>query len=145
MLRALGFDWVSSLYPPHANTPPGQRPGAEVHASIVRAQAEAQPFVYPDGLVEVPMSPPSDIVAFRTGRWKLEWFLEAIDAALDRVFATGGVFDFLAHPSCLGVVDPDCKAIERICERVRREPGRAELVDLEAVARQVRGARPPGG
>ena len=41
----------------------------------------AQPFVYPDGLVEVPMSPISDIGAFRNGRWRLEWFLKAIESA----------------------------------------------------------------
>ena len=76
MLRAQGFGWVSSLYPRHPNTPAGEEPGAAVYDSIVRAQADAQPFVYPDGLVEVPMSPISDIGAFRNGRWRLECVLE---------------------------------------------------------------------
>ena len=38
------------------------------------AQEQAQPFAYPDGLVEIPMSPISDVGAFRTlkgGRWVL--------------------------------------------------------------------------
>jgi peptidoglycan/xylan/chitin deacetylase (PgdA/CDA1 family) len=138
LLRDQGFWWVSSKYPAHQMGRAGEKPTKEVLDSIVRAQAQAQPFVYPGGLVEVPMSPPSDIVAFRTGKWKLDWFLEAIDAALDHVIATGGVFDFLGHPSCLCVVDPDFKAVERICERVRKAGDRAELVDLEAVARRLR-------
>ena len=42
------------------------------------AGAKRSRFGYPSGLIEVPMSPISDIGAFRTGRWKLEWFLRAI-------------------------------------------------------------------
>src|SRR4051812_16942598 len=61
ILRAEGFDWVSSLYPAHKMSRPGEVPGADVLESIVAAQASAQPFAYPDGLVEVPMSPVSDI------------------------------------------------------------------------------------
>ena len=53
-------------------------PAPRPTTSIVRAQAEAQPFAYPDGLIEVPMSPISDIGAFRTGRWRLDWFLKAV-------------------------------------------------------------------
>jgi peptidoglycan/xylan/chitin deacetylase (PgdA/CDA1 family) len=137
LLREQGYDWVSSKYPAHRMGPPGKKPTREVLDDIVRAQAEAQPFVYRRGLVEVPMSPPSDIVAFRTGRWKLDWFLEAVGRALDRVIATGGVFDFLGHPSCLYVVDPGFRTIELICDRVKKASDRAELVDLEAVARPL--------
>ncbi|MGN6547321.1 MAG: polysaccharide deacetylase family protein, partial [Aureliella sp.] len=118
MLLDLGFTWVSSLYPAHANTPPMQEPTAAVYDSIVEAQAAAQPFVYPTGLVEIPMSPISDIGAFRTGRWRLEWFLEAIRRAVSWAIDRRAVFDFLAHPSCLGVVDPELKAIDLICDLV---------------------------
>ena len=61
-------------------TPAGKEPTREVYDGIVKAQAQAQPFAYPGGLIEVPMSPISDIGAFRNGRWKLEWFLEATAA-----------------------------------------------------------------
>jgi peptidoglycan/xylan/chitin deacetylase (PgdA/CDA1 family) len=138
LLREQGFTWVSSRYPAHEMGRPGEKPAEKVLQSIVRAQAEAQPRVYPGGLLEVPMSPPSDIVAFRGGRWKLDWFLEAIGRALDHVIATGGVFDFLGHPSCLVVTDPGFATIELICDRVHLAGDRAELVDLDAVARQVR-------
>src|SRR5262249_8397865 len=106
MLLELGFRWASCKYPAHQMTPAGKEPTEEVFASIVKAQAEAQPFVYPTGLVEVPMSPVSDINAFRTGRWKLDWFLEALRRALSWVIEQGVTFDFLGHPSCLYVVDP---------------------------------------
>jgi len=34
--------------------------------AIVRARADAPPFAYPHGLIEVAMSPVSDIIVFRT-------------------------------------------------------------------------------
>lgn len=139
MLLDLGFTWVSSLYPAHANTQPMQEPTAAVYDSIVEAQAAAQPFVYPTGLVEIPMSPISDIGAFRTGRWKLEWFLEAIRRAVSWAIEHRAVFDFLAHPSCLGVVDPELKAIDLICDLVDASNGKAELATLDEIASRVSG------
>jgi hypothetical protein len=141
MLLDLGFTWVSSKYPAHEIGPAGKKPTKTVLDSIVASQKQAQPFTYPKGLIEVPMSAPSDIVAFRTGRWKLEWFLEAVGKAVDHAIATGGAFDFLAHPSCLGVVDPKFETIEMICDRVKKAAGRAELVDLDAFARRGKGVK----
>jgi len=138
LLREQGFWWVSSKYPQHEIGPVGMKPSEKVLASIIKAQSLAQPFIYPRGLIEIPMSPPSDIVAFRGGKWKLEWFLEAVGRALDHVIATGGVYDFLAHPSCLGVVDPHFRTIDLICDRVRRAGTRAEFTDLETLARSFR-------
>ena len=138
MLLDLAFDWVSSLYPPHPNTDSMQEPSAAVLDGIVAAQANAQPFVYPDGLIEIPMSPISDIGAFRTGQWKLEWFLKAIRQALEWAIDNRAVFDFLAHPSCLYVVDPEFKSIELICDIVRKAGSRASIVDLTTIAARVK-------
>ena len=137
MLKELGFDWVSSLYPPHPNTEPGQEPTSTVLDGIVSAQKEAQPFVYPDGLVEVPMSPISDIGAFRTGRWELEWFLRAIRKSVEWAIENHAVFDFLAHPSCLYVVDPEFQSIRLICDLVKKAGNRAAIVDLNTIARRA--------
>lgn len=134
MLLDLGFNWVSSLYPSHANTDPGVEPTEAVYRSIVEAQLKAQPFVYPTGLVEIPMSPISDIGAFRTGQWKLEWFLEAIRRAIGWTIDNKATFDFLAHPSCLGVVDPEFRTVDLICELVSAAGDAAELVDLDQIA-----------
>lgn len=134
MLLDLGFTWVSSVYPPHANSKPTEQPTAAVYDSIVAAQANAQPFAYPTGLIEVPMSPISDIGAFRTGRWKLDWFLEAIRRSVKRCIEQRAVFDFLAHPSCLGVVDPSFKTIDLICELVDSARDRAEFANLDQIA-----------
>jgi hypothetical protein len=101
-------------------------------------KAEAQPFVYPDGLVEVPMSPISDIGAFRNGRWKLGWFLEALRRAATWCIDKGACFDFLGHPSCLYVVDPKLEAVGLLCELVQKAKGRAELADLGALAGRAR-------
>lgn len=138
MLRELGFGWVSSLYPPHPNTVAMQEPSAAVIDGIVAAQAKAQPFAYPDGLIEIPMSPISDIGAFRTGRWKLDWFLRAIRAGVEWAIEHKAVFDFLGHPSCLYVTDPEFKTIELICDLVRKAGDRAAIVDLGTIARRVR-------
>ncbi len=138
--RDFGFPWVSSKYPAHPAPEPGREPTAEYLDAVVRAQEQAQPFVYPDGLVEVPMSPVSDIVAFRTGRWKLDWFLRAVRRAVEWAIERRTAFDFLGHPSCLYVVDPQFRAVDLICDLVRQARGRAVIAGLDAFA--ARAARP---
>ena len=138
LLQELGFSWVSSLYPVHPNSAPLEEPSESVLRGILEAQQQAQPFVYDDGLVEIPMSPISDIGAFRGGRWKLDWFLRSVRQCVEWTIEQGAVFDFLAHPSCLYVVDPEFRAIDLICELVGGSGGRAELVDLGRIAERVR-------
>ena len=140
MLLDLGFQWISSKYPSHTINPPKEgeppmEPPDELIAGIVAAQANAQPFVYPSGLVEVPMSPISDIGAFRVGRWKLEWFLKAVRLAVEWTIEHGACFDFLSHPSCLYAMDPKFQAIDLICELVRKAGPKAALVDVGTLAR----------
>jgi peptidoglycan/xylan/chitin deacetylase (PgdA/CDA1 family) len=142
MLRKMGYSWVSSQYPAHPITPTGGKPPDEsVLVGILAAQRQSQPFVYPSGLVELPMSPISDVTAFRTGRWPLDSFLGAIWAGVHWAIEQRAVFSFLAHPSCLGVVDPSFRTIDLICERVRAAADRAEIVDLDSIARGVSGRR----
>ena len=137
LLREVGFKWVSSKYPAHKYGEPGSEPGPEVYASIVDAQAHAQPYIYEDGLVELPMSPISDITAFRGGRWKLEYFLKAIARAVAWAIENGAVFDFLGHPSCLHVVDPEFRTIDLICDLVEKAGSRAKIVSLDAIAERT--------
>lgn len=134
MLLRQGFTWASSLYPAHKSGTPKQQPGDEVYADIVRAQAEAQPFVYPSGLVEVPMSPISDVTAFRAHYWKLDWFLKAVRLAVQEAVRTGRCFDFLAHPSCLVVEDPTFETVKLICDLVKDAGDKAAVVGLDAMA-----------
>jgi hypothetical protein len=141
-LRDLGFTWVSSKYPSHPPPEPGQRPTEGFLDAIVAAQKNAQPFAYPDGLIEVPMSPVSDIVAFRTGRWKLEWFLEATRRAVQWTIANQAVFDFLGHPSCLYVVDPHFKTIDLILDLVKQSEEMAVIVGLAVAAGRTSRMRP---
>ena len=136
MVLDLGFPWVSSVYPAHKMGEPMKAPSAESLDAIVAAQAKAQPFVYPTGLVEVPMSPISDIGAFRGGRWTLDWFVDAIRLGVAWAIDHGAAYDFLAHPSCLYVTDPQFRTIETICDLVSKAGDRAELVDLNALARR---------
>ncbi len=137
MLLDLGFTWVSSVYPPHVLGPPRTEPAEDVFDSIIAAQAKAQPFVYPSGLVEVPMSPPSDITSFRSGRWKLPWFKQAVRRGVQWAIDRGATFDFLGHPSCLYVTDPKFETIDMICQMVADAGNRAELVSLDTLAQQV--------
>jgi hypothetical protein len=116
----------------------GMPPGEDVLASIVEAQRQAQPFVYPTGLIEIPMSPISDVTAFRATRWKREHFLAAIERAVMWAIENRAVFDFLAHPSCLVVEDPACESIRLIGELVRQSNGKARLADLDLIAQRVR-------
>ncbi|MGD9855089.1 MAG: polysaccharide deacetylase family protein [Planctomycetaceae bacterium] len=137
MLLDLGYTWVSSKYPRHEAGEPMQEPPADVYADIVRSQAEAQPFVYPTGLVEVPMSPISDVNAFRTNYWKLGYFLKAVRLGVEWAIENHGVFDFLAHPSCLVVEDPHFETIKLICDLVQQSNGRAQIAGLDKIAERV--------
>lgn len=142
LLQGLGFDWISCRYPAH----PGmedlhnsdRRPSQEAFNNILSAQRAAQPFLYPTGLLEIPMSPISDIGAFRNGRWKLQYFLDAIRLAMDWAIENRAVFDFLAHPSCLGVVDEKFEAIDMICDLVQQAGAGAEIVTLDVIADRAR-------
>lgn len=141
LLLDAGFQWASCKYPSHANSQPMQQPSEAVYQSIVDAQARAQPFVYKTGLIEIPMSPISDIGAFRSGRWKLEWFLEAIERSVQWAIDNRAVFDFLGHPSCLYVVDPEFRALDLICKMVADAGDRAEITDLNGIAKSISQAR----
>jgi hypothetical protein len=136
-LTDLGFAWVSSKYPAHPMSEPGKEPTADVFNAIVAAQAKAQPFRYPDGLVEVPMSPVSDIGAFRNGRWKLDWFLTAVRRVVEEVIDKRWTFDFLAHPSCLGVVDPEFRTVNLILDLVKKADGKAVILVLDEFAKRA--------
>jgi peptidoglycan/xylan/chitin deacetylase (PgdA/CDA1 family) len=137
MLLDQGFKWASSKYPAHANTKPGERPTRTVFDDIVRAQSEAQPFVYPTGLIEIPMNPISDIGAFRGGRWPLDDFLKAIRLGVEWAIEHKAVYDFLAHPSCLLATDPKFQSLELICDLVSAAGNKAEIVGLDTIARQI--------
>ncbi len=137
MLLDQGFEWVSSLYPAHRNEFQDGKVSEEVFESIVAAQKLAQPFVYPTGLVEVPMSPISDVGAFRSGGWDRPSFLEAIRRGVTWAIENRAVFDFLGHPSCLYVTDPKFETIELICDLVEKAGDRAKIVDLGTIAKRA--------
>lgn len=132
-----GYRWVSSLYPAHRAAITDEASWADVRADIVAKQQASQPFVYPSGLVEIPMSPVSDVTAFRAHQWKLDQFLEAIKAAVGWTIEHRAVFDFLAHPSCLYVTDPEFRTIDLICDLVQKSPDKAEFANLNHIARRV--------
>ena len=46
-------------------------------------------------------------------------------------------FDFLAHPSCLGVVDPEFKTVDLILDLVKRSEGKAVVVGLDVLAERA--------
>jgi len=138
MFVDLGFSWVSCKYPAHPYSLPGTEPARDVFAGIVKAQQAAQPFVYPTGLIEVPMSPISDIGAFRNCRWKLDHFLQAVRLAVEWTIEHGAVFDLLCHPSVLYPSDPEFKAIELVCDLVKQAGDRAAIVDLGTIAKRVK-------
>ena len=137
LLIEQGYRWVSSLYPAHRAAITDEASWTDVKADIVAKQQASQPFVYPSGLVEIPMSPVSDVTAFRAHQWKLDQFLEAIQAAVGWTIDHRAVFDFLAHPSCLYVTDPEFRTIDLICDLVHKSPEKAEFADLDRIARRT--------
>lgn len=137
MFLDLGFKWVSCKYPAHPYGIPGAAATPQVLDGIVAAQAASQPFIYPTGLIDVPMSPISDVGAFRNSRWKLDEFLGALRLGVEWAIEHRAVFDFLAHPSVLYPNDPEFRAIELICRLVKQAGDRAVLTDLETIARET--------
>ncbi|MGI8965394.1 MAG: polysaccharide deacetylase family protein, partial [Limisphaerales bacterium] len=143
MFLDLGFKWISCKYPAHLyNETPEAAPTQKVFDDIVRAQKEAQPFIYPSGLIDIPMSPISDIGAFRNGKWELKHFLKAIRLGVEWAIEKGAIYDFLSHPSVLSAKDPEFKAIDLICELVKKAGGRAAIVDLNTIEKQVKSTTP---
>jgi hypothetical protein len=143
MLLGLGFDWISCKYPIHAgmedlHAAKKSDPSDAAFAAIVATHVESQPFLYPTGLLDIPMSPISDINAFRNGRWKLEHLLKAIRLAMKWIIDQRASFDFLCHPSVIGVVDPNFQAIDLICDLVDQSNGAAEIVSLDVIAKRAR-------
>jgi len=137
MLLDEGFAWASSKYPPHDSSKSGTEPGEGVFASIVNAQRNAQPYVYPTGLIEIPMSPISDVGAFRTSRWKLGHFLKSVRQCVEWTIENGAVFDFLCHPSIMYVEDPTFETVKLMCELVQQSGDKAEIVGLSTIAKHV--------
>ncbi len=137
LLLREGFDWVSSQYVGVADVTSGTVVSAKVLEAIARSQESCQPYQYPTGLVEIPMSTVSDIHAFRLARWKLPEFLKAIEAGLDWAIQHRAAYDFLGHPSCLLVTDSEFQAINLICDKVKAAGERAALVDLGVIAKRV--------
>lgn len=138
LLLDQGFSWVSCKYPAHEAGEEHQEPTSAVYDSIVAAQAAAQPYVYPSGLVEVPMSPISDVNAFRTKFWKLEYFKKAIRLGVEWAIENRACYDFLAHPSCLVVEDPQAETIQMICDLVKGAGDKAAIVDCDTIAERAR-------
>lgn len=151
LLLDQNFSWASVQYVSHPTGAPGyspqfteerqQEPPPEIYDAILKAQAKSQPFVYPSGLIEIPMCPVSDLIAFRTGRWKLPHFLKAIRDVVTQAIAQHAVFVFLGHPSCLSVMDPQFQTVELICDLVNQSQSQAQIVDLETIAQGVKKAQ----
>ncbi|MBU6172416.1 MAG: chitin deacetylase, partial [Planctomycetes bacterium] len=65
------------------------------------------------------------------------WFLESIRRSLEWTLDNNAVYDFLAHPSCLSVEDPECKIIELICRIVARSQNRGVVTTLDKIAASI--------
>ncbi len=137
LLLDLGFTWISSKYPSHIATRTNQGVPQDTYDKIIQSQASAQPFRYKTGLVEIPMSPISDVNAFRSNFWRLEEFKKAVKLSLKSVISKRQVYDFLCHPSCMLIEDPGHDTLKTIIETVHAEPTIAEIVTLEQIYQHV--------
>jgi len=114
-------------------------PTEEDFQRVAQAQKESQPFVYPSGLIEIPMSPLGDVASFRreNDKWKLGDFLRMIEASVAWVIEHRAVFDLLTHPSIMYVEDHEFQAYELICDMVNQAKDQAAIVGLDTVAQRV--------
>jgi len=140
LLLECGFTWTSSMAPSVPVKP--ENPDRADFDAVVKAQAGGQPFVYPSGLVEIPMSPLGDVASFRRKekRWRLGDFLKMIEGNLRWAIERRAVFDLLTHPSIMLCEDPEFRAYELVCELVKQSSGRAAIVALDTIAKRVKSA-----
>lgn len=143
MFVELDFKWVSSKYPSHLSQRAPDGVTDNVFTDIVRAQQYAQPYRYPNGLIEVPMSPISDVSAFRGNFWELTEFKKAIRLAIDWTIDNRTVFDFLCHPSCLVIEDPQHETLRMMCDIVKGAGDSAEIVTMDKIANDTPSANSP--
>ena len=125
MLLEYGYQWVSSMAKAVPVKP--SQPTEDDFQRVADAQRESQPFVYPSGLIEIPMSPLGDVAAFRRKeeKWSLGDFLAMIERAVSRVIEERAVFDLLGHPSIMQVEDPQFRTYELICRLVKQAGDRS--------------------
>ncbi len=137
LLLECGFRWVSSMAASVAVRP--ENPTAADFDAVVKAQPASQPFVYPSGLSEIPMSPLGDVASFRRKdkKWKRADFLAMIRRNVGWAIEHRGVFDLLTHPSIMSIEDPKCETYEMICDLVRESSSRAAVVGLDTIAQRI--------
>jgi peptidoglycan/xylan/chitin deacetylase (PgdA/CDA1 family) len=140
LLLQCGFTWVSSMAASVPVKP--ENPDKADFDAIVKAQAGSQPFVYPSGLVEIPMSPLGDVASFRRKekKWRLGDFLRMIEADVRWAIEHRAVFDLLTHPSIMLCEDPEFRAYELVGDLAQQSPGRAAIVGLDTIAKLIRSA-----
>jgi len=135
MLLSLGYTWVSSKYQGPANVR-SENPTEADFDAFIATHEQHQPFIYPSGLIEVPFSPPMDVGAFRSRKWKLEHFLRLIEKSVQWAIEKRVTYDFGVHPSIMYVEDPEFQAVNLICDLVNAAGDEAMIVGLDALARR---------
>lgn len=134
LLLELGFTWVSSKYPRHRANRESEGVPQSTYDDIIQSQQAAQPFKYKSGLVEIPMSPISDVNAFRSNFWKLDEFIRAITLSIKSVIDKRQTYDFLCHPSCMLVEDPGHQTLRAIIDTTKANADIAEIATLDQIA-----------
>ena len=105
---------------------------------LLRQAVGAQPFKYESGLVEVPMSPISDVNAFRSIFWTLDEFVKATSLSIKEVIQNQMTFDFLCHPSCLVIEDPQHVTLKTMIDLVKSNADKAEITPIDRIAKTVK-------
>ena len=137
MMLESGFTWVSSMA--RGVSVKQENPTDEDFQRVADAQKNSQPFVYPSGLIEIPMSPLGDVASFRREekKWKLDDFLKMVERNVQWAIEHRGVFDLLGHPSIMYVEDPEFRTYELICDLANQAGDRAAIVGLDTIAKRV--------
>ena len=134
MLVDQGFRWVQSRYPIHPPVPKGQQPSRQLLESVVDVLPGAQPAVYDSGLIEIPMSPPTDIIAFRVANWTLENYLLSIQLGVEKAIREKLVYVHLFHLGSIAPSDPEFRSIDLLCKLVGDAGDQAKLVTGDQIA-----------
>lgn len=143
MLMEEGFWWVSSHYN-DCIFENHYKPSTfeEFHKVDIDTMTNAfnlsekglQPYRYNNGLVELPLSGITDVVAWRGYGANLGDWLQMISAGVDYAHEHGILFTLTTHPAVLAAIDPFCQTVDVILQRAMSKGCDVWLPDMEEIA-----------
>lgn len=146
MLQEEGFWWISTHYDDTIQRQDFQvtrdirrkMPLAQLKEAFNKSTSALQPYYYPSGLLEIPLSGITDVVAWRGYGPDLGEWLEMLVSGVDYAHEHGLIFMLTTHPAVLAAIDPECQTVDVVLRHALEKEGGVWLPDMEEIAERER-------